>query len=242
MTAKVDKILSFIHEKGDGMKCTGTTAKIRAVDTLKAYQSTKNLTEFRDLCDDRVVMEHTISSKACQCYLENNGSVARKPTGKGDGCISNGISFEDEQIRYLEQGGNQKWYRFKINLLDHLLGFGNPLHVKARKFKRELAPVKQRGEIVVKSQIRIALNAIKDKAAAYHYEDRMAELYIANADVGDFSYFRKMFVRMVSAICAYADYKVITYLAAPLPNAGICEHFYVTGDKSTNHRSQTKYE
>ena len=41
---------------------------------------------------------------------------------------------------------------------------------------------------------------------------------------------------MLSAICAYIDEKTTTFLSPTLPNTGMPPHFYVTADKSTNHR------
>ena len=37
-------------------------------------------------------------------------------------------------------------------------------------------------------------------------------------------------------ISAYVDKKTTEFLSTPLPNTGMPPHFYVTADKSTNHR------
>ena len=64
-----------------------------------------------------------------------------------------------------------------------------------------------------------------------------SQLFAAGADlVGDYGHSRHMFVPMLKAACAYIDKEVSKFLATPLPNTGMPPHFYITGDKSTNHR------
>ena len=87
---------------------------------------------------------------------------------------------------------------------------------------------------MVKNQPRAIINVVKSKAAALHYEDHMAELCAAGADVGDFSHSRKMFLPMIKAIDAYIDNRVSTFLARPLANTGLPPHYYVAADKSPN--------
>ena len=89
---------------------------------------------------------------------------------------------------------------------------------------------------VIKNQLRTAIGIVKSKAAAVQYEARIAELQASGADVGDFGHSRKLFPSMLSAVCAYIDEKTTTFLSTPLPNTGMPPHFYVTADKSTNHR------
>ena len=79
--------------------------------------------------------------------------------------------------------------------------------------------------MVVKKQLRAIINVVKSKAAALHYEDHMAELCAAGADVGDFSHSRKMFVPMIKAIDACIDNCVSTFLARPLANTGLPPHY-----------------
>ena len=89
---------------------------------------------------------------------------------------------------------------------------------------------------VVKNHLRAAIGVVKTKSAAIQYEARIAELQAAGADVGDFGHSRKMFPAMIEAACAYIDMRTANFLSTPLPNTGMPPHFYVTADKSTNHR------
>ena len=91
--------------------------------------------------------------------------------------------------------------------------------------------------MVVKNQLRAALTVIKTKSAALHYESNISQLFAAGADVvGDYGHSHHMFVLMLKAACAYIDKEVSKFLTTPLPNTGMPPHFYITGDKSTNHR------
>ena len=146
------------------------------------------------------------------------------------------MNSDDGSYESLAKEGNSKWYRFKKTLLNHLCGIESKTHIDAVAFLKEIAPMKQRGRRVIKNQLRCAINVVKSKAAALHYEDQIAGLYAAGADTGDFGHSRKMFVPMIKAIDAYIDGQVSKFLAQPLANTGLTPHYYVTGDKSTNHR------
>ncbi len=90
--------------------------------------------------------------------------------------------------------------------------------------------------LVVKNLLRTALGVVKTKSAARQYENRIAELCASGGDVGNFSHSRELFVDMMKVACTHIDKKVSSYLQEPLPNTGIVPHFYITADKSTNHR------
>ena len=77
---------------------------------------------------------------------------------------------------------------------------------------------------------------VKSKTTSVQYENRIAELYTACTDVGNFGCSRKIFVLMVKAAFAYIDIKVKEFLSTPLVRAGFPPLIYKTGDKSTNHR------
>ena len=77
---------------------------------------------------------------------------------------------------------------------------------------------------------------VKSKSAAIQYETRICELYEAGANVGDYGHSRKLFNDMIKVACAYVDKKTKNFINTPLPSTGMPPHFYVTADKSTNHR------
>ena len=94
---------------------------------------------------------------------------------------------------------------------------------------------KSREVMVKKNQLRAALGIVKTKSADIQYEEGIAELHAAGADVGDFSHSRKLFPATLSAACAYIDKKTPVFLSTPLSSTGMSPHFYVTADKSTSH-------
>ena len=59
--------------------------------------------------------------------------------------------------------------------------------------------------LVTKNQLRDALGTVK--SAAIQYEVKIARLYSAGADVGDFGHSRKLFTAKLSAACAYIEKK-----------------------------------
>lgn len=89
---------------------------------------------------------------------------------------------------------------------------------------------------VVKNQLRMALGVVKSKCAALQYESRIAELYAAGAEFGDFGQSRKLFPVMINVACCYIDRRVRSFMATPLVNTTMPPHFYVSADKSTNNR------
>lgn len=78
--------------------------------------------------------------------------------------------------------------------------------------------------MVVKNQLCVALTVVKTKSTALHYENNIAQLFAAGADVGDFGHSRHMFVPMLKAACAYIDKEVAKFLSTPLPNTGMPPH------------------
>ena len=110
-------------------------------------------------------------------------------------------------------------------------------HSNATNFIKLVNQGKSREVLVTKNQLRAALGIVKTKSAAIQYKGRIAELHAAGADVGDFGHSRELFPSMLSAACAYIDKKTSIFLSTPLPSTGMPPHFYVTADKSTNHRA-----
>ena len=93
---------------------------------------------------------------------------------------------------------------------------------------------RSREMIIAKNQLCAAIGVVKTKSAAIQYEECIAELQAAGADVGDLGHSRKMFPEMIKVACTYIDKKTADFLSTPLPNTGMPPHFYITADKSTN--------
>ncbi len=245
LTKKLDKILSFVSGEESRQKKTSNiiVSKGNPLDTASCLGDFMSLTDDITLTigekrDGNAEIKHYCT--ICRDYLNSKqylgkeAAAARRPTGNS---LLNGLGINEATYTKLEEGQNQIWYRFKKILLDRAAGFESQTHQDAVKYKHDIGPVNRRGYEVVKKQIRAAIGVVKSKGAAIHYENHIAELHDAGADVGYFGHCRKMFFLMMQATSAYIDDEISKYLKHPLPSTGLCPHFYVTCDKSTNHRT-----
>ena len=197
-----------------------------------------NLTQFVDdypdfevLCDAN---QYILVCKTCKEYFSTPlafNDVA--PAGGTLGSLARGLFISSEKYEQILNGHNETWYHQKARLLQHL---GSNVHQKSLTHSRKIAASLKAQQSVVKNQLRTALGIIKSKAAALQYEERIAELYAAGANIGDFGHSRKLFPDMAAVAVAFIQQKSTVFLTTPLPNTGFPPHFYVSSDKSTNHR------
>ena len=207
-----------------------------------ALSSAENLKQFLEICDDFVLEgdpgKRLLLCVVCHEYLKTplvTTALKKRPTGGPSGSLSLGMHLTEDDYQMHVGGHNSKWYRLKKRMIDHL-SVSNDTHLHALSFKQRMAPIKRRGLLVVKNLLRTALGVVKTKSAARQYESRVAELWASGGDVGDYSHSRTLFVDMLKVACAYIDKEISSFLEKPLPNTGLAPHFYVTADKSTNHR------
>ncbi len=113
-------------------------------------------------------------------------------------------------------------------MTEHLAG---ETHKKAAMHYTATQKTMKKETLVVKNQLRTAMGVLKSKEAAFQYEARIAELYAAGAEVGDFGHSRNMFPEMLSVANWFVTKKTVEFLDKPLPNTGMPPHFYVTADK-----------
>ena len=160
-------------------------------------------------------------------------SSFRRPSGKATGSLATGLYLSEEVYQQLIVGKCDKWYHQKEAMIKHL---SSKTHVNATDHMKSVKEGRSREIVVVKNQLRAAIGIVKTKSAAIQYEERIAELQAAGADVGDFGHSQKLFPEMLLAVCHYIDQKTSSFLT-PLPNTGMLLHFYMTAHKSTNHRT-----
>ena len=207
----------------------------------KVISRATNLEEFCEEFPDVEVLGgkscRILCCQTCYNFLSDAGSIIRRPTGSGSGTLALGLQLDENTFAELQQGHCQKWYHQKASLLEHL---ATSTHKKAVANLGVVSRRINREQKVVKNQLRTALGIVKTKSAALQYESRIAELYAAGADIGDFGHSRKLFPDMIAVACAYIDKKSMEFLASPLPSTGLPPHFYVTADKSTNLRKQNQ--
>ena len=233
------KVIKSIHSNtaARNSQLEGTTAVLASGLTSKA----KNFQEFcEEYPDFEIVGEDDLKILRCQtCYkfLTVSGSVMRSLKGHKTGTLSLGLQLEVQTYKLLMEGHCDKWYNQKAKLLDHV---ACETHTKATLSARSVDKRMKQETLVVKNLLRTSLGVVKTNSAAIQYESRVAELYAAGADVGDYGHSRKLFPDMISVACAYIDEKTSDYLSSPLPNTGLRPHFYVTADKSSNLRTNNQ--
>jgi hypothetical protein len=138
----------------------------------------------------------------------------------------------------LVEGDCYKWYHQKGKLVSPEGKIGitkRETHFLALQHAKSIEKTLDREVTVIKNQLRTALGIVKSKAAALQYEECIAKLHAAGADVGDFGHSRKLFPEMLSIAGAYMKKRSTEFLSSPLPSTGMPPLFYVTGDKSANH-------
>ena len=192
-----------------------------------------NLLEFVE--EVREENSYVLRCTSCHILLSNPLAVtgSRKPSGSTFGSLAIGLHIENSVYHQLVAGHCDKWYHQKEKLLSHL---SSETHILALQHAKSIEKTLDREVTVVKNQLRTALEIVKSKAAALQYEDRIAEFYAAGADVGDFGHSR----RPVCCRCVYINKRSTEFLSSSLPSTGMPPHFYVTADKSTNHRVTNK--
>lgn len=85
-----------------------------------------------------------------------------------------------------------------------------------------------------------ALGVVKSKAAALQFEVRLAELFAAGADVGDYCHSRNLFNYILMVANRYIDKEIEKFLTSPLASTGMSPHVLITADESTNHHIQNQ--
>ena len=133
-------------------------------------------------------------------------------------------------------GHNNRWYRLKKRMLDHFNSQESKTHMDALVWSHFTKAVRDRKTRVVENQILTALGIVKTKSAAQSYETRIAELQMSGPDVGNFGHGHNQFNDIMNVANAYITKRLQSFLSAPLPSTGFPPHFYITADKSTNHR------
>lgn len=238
-----EKIATKVAQKlsGNPKSAQSTSSTTTYNPTSSTALRSSNLIELVDEVEDFEILKEenswVLQCRTCVEFLNSSrvsfSSSFNRPTGKADGSLASGLHMSDALYEQLIAGKCEKWYSQKQACHRHLLSL---THKNADDHMKMVKQGRSREVLVAKNQLRAALGVVKTKSAAVHYEARIAELQAAGADVGDFCHSRKLFPDMIKAACAYIDMRAANFLSTPLPNTGMPPHFYVTADKSTNHR------
>ncbi|XP_065055039.1 uncharacterized protein LOC135683655 [Rhopilema esculentum] len=234
-----DSVANLIAEKvakiiqKNGPKTSSSTVDTK-LNSSNLNEFLENFPDFKVIKDEG--MGHILKCTPCSSFIASPYDK-RPPSRRGNissaGSLATGLTLSFDTYSNLCFGHCQKWFDLKFKLQKHLSSEG---HLMALQHAKLLRKGEKRRSLVVKNQLRTALGVVKSKSAALHYETRLAELYAAGVDVGDYGHSRKLFNAMIKATCNYIDMRTKRFLKMPLPNTGMTPHFYVTADKSTNHR------
>ena len=185
---------------------------------------------------------HVIRCSTCFNYINDpvaSAALPRKPSIVQGSSLITGLMISDDDYKFYNNGGSQKWYNFKNRLLNHVTD-ASQTHANAQRHARNMVSVSARKMTVVRNQLCTAIGIVQSKSAAIHYETRIAELHNAGADVGDFGHSRVLFPQMIRVACSYIDRETQQVLSTDLRNTVLPPHFYVTANKSTNHRQSNQ--
>ena len=234
LAAKLDNVLKIISE-GSSNK------KERSSEVYKfTGKSASNIQEFIKMNEDVELLsgpnEWTLRCKICFFYLNSKAALRQAQKLPSSGSISTGLTISADDYTRCSMGHNNTWYRLKKRMLDHFSTSESKTHMDAAAWWHFTKPIRKRELRVVQNQIQTAIGVVKTKSAGRSYEERIAELYVAGADVGDYGHSRNLFNDMIKVATAFIDKKTQAFLSEPLPNTGVRPHFYVTADKSTNHK------
>ena len=133
---------------------------------------------------------HVIRCNTCFTYINDpvaSSALSRKPSVTSGSSLISGLVITNEDYQLYCSGECQKWYNFKSRLLSHI-NDASQTHANAVQHAKNMFPVNARKLKVVRNQLRTAIGVVQSKSAAIHYETRIAELYNAGADVGDFGH------------------------------------------------------
>ena len=176
-----------------------------------------------------------IRCSTCFNYINDpvaSAALPRKPSIVQGSSLITGLMISDDDYKLYNNGGSQKWYNFKNRLLNHVT---DASQTNAQRHAKNMVSVSARKMTVVRNQLRTAIGIVQSKSAAIHYETRIAELHNAGDDVS-----RVLFPQMIRVACSYIDRETQQFLSTDLPNTVLPPHFYVTADKSTNHRQSNQ--
>ena len=210
------------------------------VDTNDTHTSeARTLPDFlHDMQEFEIIGENytwILQCKTCYSYLNNtvaSSTLKHKPTGDS---LATGLTLSSGDYLKHCVGNCAEWRCLKHQMLAHLSG-SSKTHQSSSQFQKQQAKLQSRKNIAIKNQLRSAIVVVQTKCAAIHYETKIAELHQAGADVGDFGHSRNLFPQMIDVACHYIDRETKEYLRTDLPNTGLPPHYYVSADKSTNHR------
>jgi len=125
------------------------------------------------MCSNLNAGKTTLQCNMCYKYLSEKEYITADDLAKNN--LKYGLVVENETLYDLKTGSNNKWYHFKNRLVNHLKTIDNQLpHIKLLTTKK--IGSKPQSQIVTETCIKTAVDVVKSKGAARHYESRLTFL------------------------------------------------------------------
>lgn len=224
-------------------------------DSKEKWSSIKNLTDLISFIDCLELCSvepegHILRCKTCLAYHERNSNISREQSplivarmlNKATNCVSTGLLLPDEKLENLFLGKGQEWYSLKARVLRHMVGSddGGIKHVKAHKAQSEKDASVQRQCNIASTHVYAAIDVIKSKSAAVHFEDRICFAHLVGGNVGGMGHGRKQFPELMDVIEHVVDKRIKLHLERPVDATKFPPHFWITVDKATVHRQTSQ--
>ena len=200
-------VLDYIADRiGEKIQSTAKPIGVQTPDDneMKTVQRTTSANDLTSLLSEIPELEligendcWVLRCKHCFFYLSNPiaaSTLKRKPSGNS---LAFGLNMSAAHYMKCCNGNSAEWQRLKHRVLKHLSG-SSKTHTNSSEYLAQQKQHQNRQRIAIRNQLRTAIGVVQTKWAAVHYETRLAELYQAGADIGDFGHSRILFPQMIS--------------------------------------------
>ncbi|XP_018026932.2 uncharacterized protein LOC108682305 [Hyalella azteca] len=236
---EVKNTLSKITSKSDCQRSlTVTDANLFSAEDINSSQ---NLNEA--LSTNKFVLSKQSNGCLIQCstcldyatrdqVVTKSSSTFKLPSSG----FSVGVLVADDKIEEYRKGHNQNWYNFNSRLISHYRPRKDSFHWKATHLHETNEKSSTRSAAVTETLCRAAIQTLKMKGAAIHFESQIAMLKACDVDVGDIGHSRKRFPEILRAATVVICNRNLKMLLEPLLSTGLPPHIYLTADKATLNR------
>ncbi|XP_047737560.1 uncharacterized protein LOC108672979 isoform X2 [Hyalella azteca] len=188
-------------------------------------------------------LQNTLYIKCTACSTFVNSIEGRTYRGnvKRHDAFPYGLLIKKDDEADLWSGTGRRWVRWKFKLKRHVEGADHStIHFKGLQMMEHNEIEESRVILINKHFIICAIEVIKSKSAARHYETKLANFEALGVDIGNKQHSRKQFNDVVESICSTIDERLDQKLSYPLKSTGHPPHFFLTFDKSTPQRESNQ--
>ncbi|PAA71545.1 hypothetical protein BOX15_Mlig019669g1 [Macrostomum lignano] len=163
-----------------------------------------------------------------------------------DNCtLGTGVYMNPSETELIIKGTSNKkdtqfWRNFKSKLRGHLLGSSNNSqgrqHALSVKKQKDQAEEDKLSHEIAKRLVRSAIQTIRSKAGAVHYENQVTFLELNGCQIGNRGHGRKQLSIIINAANEWINDENRKLLLTPLESTGLPPHFMGIVDKATQTR------